>query len=505
MADSFSITLTLADEAATVSLAEDLAMILRAGDVVALKGDLGAGKSTLARALLRALADDPELEVPSPTFTLVQAYDFGRLTVSHLDLYRIEDPEELEELGFDEAARDGAALVEWPERAEGRLPDDTLWLSLAPGADEGSRQVDFHAGAGDWAARLARTFAIRRFLNEAGWGGAHRRFLQGDASARSYESVRRDGEVAVLMNAPRRPDGPPVRDGKPYSQIAHLAEDVRPFVAIGETLRARGFHAPELHAYDLEAGFLLLEDLGRDGILAVGEPDAERYTAAVELLAELHAGTWPAEAPLPDGTVHHVPDYDDSALSIEADLYLDWYVPYVTGAAAPAGDAAEFRRLWAELFAILKSSEKTWVLRDYHSPNLIWRHGKTGRDRLGLIDFQDTVIGPTAYDVASLAQDARVTVPAELERDLVARYVALRQENTPDFDEAAFRRDYAILSAHRATKVLGIFVRLAQRDGKPGYLKHLPRLRAYLSRSLAHPALANLKTWYEAHGLATRN
>lgn len=500
MAGPASYQFELADEAATRQLAGDLALILRAGDVIALQGDLGAGKSTFARALLRALADDPMLEVPSPTFTLAQAYDFDRLTVSHIDLYRIEDEEELEELGFDEAMSEGAALVEWPERATGYLPADTLWLAIAAGATTDSRVVELTWEAGDWRERVARTFKIRSFLDDAEWARADRRFLLGDASTRSYERISLNGKRAILMNAPRRTDGPCVRDGKPYSQIAHLAEDVRAFVGIGEALRGRGFNAPQLFAHDMTAGLLLLEDLGSKGVVIDGMPQPERYRAAGDLLARLHAHDWPEETPLPDGTTHRVPAYDAGALSIEADLYLDWYVPDVTGAPVSQNAVGEFRALWAALFEILETSEKTWVLRDYHSPNLIWRADLEGLDRLGLIDYQDTVIGPCAYDVASLAQDARVTVTVELEQNLLARYVAARQARDPGFDEQAFRRDYAILAAHRVTKVLGIFVRLARRDGKPGYLRHIPRLVDYLSRSLQHPVLADIKLWYQRHG-----
>lgn len=489
--------LDLADETATRRLAEDLAVVLAPGDVVALKGDLGAGKTTFARALLRALANDSALEVPSPTFTLVQPYDFPRFSVAHLDLYRTEDPDEIEELGLDDMLRDGAALVEWPERAGGILPDDTLWLGLEPGVDAGARVATFEAEAGSWVDRLPRSLAMRSFLDDSGWQGAARRFLLGDASARRYETVEREGRHAILMNAPARPDGPPVRYGKPYSRIAHLAEDVRPFVAVDTALREAGFAAPEIYAADLDAGLLLIEDLGRGGIMADGAPIAERYLAAAELLVDLHAFAWPAEVALSDGTAHRVPPYDRDALMIEAELYLDWYVPDVTGAPASPEAAEAFRTGWNALIDLLEASPKTWCLRDYHSPNLIWRGERSGVERLGLIDFQDAVIGPEAYDLASLGQDARVTVPAELEEALIAAYVKGRKAAMQDFDEAGLRRDYAILAAHRTTKIIGIFTRLARRDGKPGYLVHMPRLFDYLQRSLAHPALSDIKLWYD--------
>ncbi len=175
----------LGDEAATMRLGEDLAMALRPGDVLALRGDLGAGKSTLARALIRALADDTALEVPSPTFTLVQSYD-TRVPVHHFDLYRLSSSDELEELGFPDVLKNGAALIEWPERADDRLPDSTIAVELVHQDDGRSVRI-----LGDGAAylRITRSLAMRDFLERSGWGTARRRHFVGDASARSYEIV----------------------------------------------------------------------------------------------------------------------------------------------------------------------------------------------------------------------------------------------------------------------------------------------------------------------------
>jgi aminoglycoside/choline kinase family phosphotransferase len=140
---------------------------------------------------------------------------------------------------------------------------------------------------------------------------------------------------------------------------------------------------------------------------------------------------------------------------------------------------------------------KTWLLRDIHSPNLFWLPERDGIARIGLIDFQDAMIGSPAYDLASLAMDARVSVPEELELSLIARYVKARMAAGPGFDAASFTRDYAVIGAQRLTKILGIFARLDRRDGKPGYLLHMPRIRAYLDRALAHPALSEVKLWFE--------
>ncbi|TGS11261.1 tRNA (adenosine(37)-N6)-threonylcarbamoyltransferase complex ATPase subunit type 1 TsaE [Mesorhizobium sp. M2E.F.Ca.ET.209.01.1.1] len=488
----------LADEAATARLGEDLAMALRAGDAVALKGDLGAGKSTLARALIRALADDANLEVPSPTFTLVQSYE-TRVPVHHFDLYRLSAPDELDELGLDDALGQGAALVEWPERAGDRLPANALWVDLA---EQGERRVARLSGQGPAYDRAARSLAMRDFLASAGWGGASRRHFVGDASARSYEIVSLPGQAPrVLMNSPRLVLGPPVRDGKPYAVIAHTAQSVAAFVAIDKALLAAGVSVPVIHAQDLDQGFLLIEHLGSEGFLSGdGRPVAERYEAAAELLAMMHGKAWQERMEAAPGVFHDVPPFDRDAMLIEADLLVDWYVPWITG--EPPSDAlrAGYHQQWNAVLDRLAGSEYTLMLRDFHSPNIIWRAERSGLDRLGIVDVQDALIGPAAYDVASLAMDARVTVSPGIERRTVAAYVAARNA-AGAFDEAAFAEAYAIMAAQRNSKILGIFVRLEKRDGKPYYLKHLPRIRDYLRRALAHPALAGLKEFYMAHGL----
>jgi len=488
----------LADAAATARFAEDVSLALKPGDCLCLSGDLGAGKSTFARALIRAIADDPELEAPSPTFTLVQNYEM-RLPIAHLDLYRIASPDELDELGLDDALLEGAALIEWPEKALESLPSGRVMMRFEGLGD--SRSVTL-AGPAAFMARLTRSRAARAFLEQWCPDPVARRHLQGDASSRTYETIRLEGrDPVILMNAPRQPDGPPVRDGLPYSQIAHLAEDVVPFVAIARWLRAQGFAAPEILAEDLDQGFLLVENLGSEGILdADGNPDPERYSVAIDCLAAMHAKDLPG--PLPAGDrFHHVPAYDPRAMQIEVELLTDWYLPWRRGGPVADEERETYLDLWRALFTRLEKAEKALVLRDYHSPNLIWRQDRTGSDRLGIIDFQDAMIGPSAYDVASLCQDARVTVAPDLAARLLDRYVAARRGNDPGFDEAGFREAYGIMAAQRAAKILGIFVRLKQRDGKAGYLRHLPRIEAYIAASLQHPALQPLRFWFAKAGI----
>jgi aminoglycoside/choline kinase family phosphotransferase len=302
------------------------------------------------------------------------------------------------------------------------------------------------------------------------------------------------------MNAPRRPDGPAVRDGKPYSAIAHLAEDVAPFVAMATGLRECGFSAPDIVQADTERGLLLLEDLGDHRIVA-GDPPRpieERYAAAVDLLADLHRRQLPWTLPVSLRVDYRIPLYDMDAFLIEIELLLDWYLPHMQ-ADISAVTRGAFISLWTEALQPALDAPPTWVLRDFHSPNLLWLPERSGIARIGLLDFQDALIGPGAYDLASLLQDARVDVPEAMELSLIGRYVLARREANPKFDVVTFAQLYATMAAQRATKILGIFARLDRRDGKPQYLRHLPRIWAYLCRALAHPALAPLGAWYGAH------
>ena len=448
--------------------------------------------------MIRALADDQSIDVPSPTFTLLQSYDL-RVPVHHADLYRLSSPEEIDELGLDEALADGAVLVEWPEQAGDRLRGHAIRIEIT---HEGDGRLAKISGAGETFERIARSLAMRDFLGQSGWGEAARRYFTGDASARSYETVMLPGEPArVLMNSPQLVLGPPVRDGKPYAEIARSARTVAAFVALDSALRSAGFCAPEIFTQDLDRGFLLIEHLGSASFLhADGRPVTERYAAAAELLAALHVVDWSPHLEAAPGIVHAVPPFDRAAMMIETDLLIDWYFPFVTGS-RPADDVrAGFHDAWNAAFDRLDTAETTLMLRDFHSPNIIWREDREGHDRLGIIDFQDALIGPAAYDVASLAMDARVTVPPEIERSTVDAYAAARRAVGP-FDESAFAQAYAIMAAQRNSKILGIFVRLNERDGKPSYLKHLPRIRDYLARALEHPALAELRGFYLANGL----
>jgi aminoglycoside/choline kinase family phosphotransferase len=216
------------------------------------------------------------------------------------------------------------------------------------------------------------------------------------------------------------------------------------------------------------------------------------------MLAALHREALPEILPLAPHVSYAIPTFDTDALLVEIGLMPEWYLPD-RGVELTRDLRAEFVTMWRDLLSKPAALPKTWALRDFHSPNLIWLDQRPDIAKVGIIDFQDTVLGPPAYDLASLLQDARLDVPEQLELALLTRYIKARRASDDTFDPAAFAEIYAIMSAQRNTKLLGIFARLNRRDGKPQYLRHLPRIWTYLTRSLAHPALSGIRAWYSAN------
>ncbi len=494
------ITRKLDGPQATRDFAHELSLFARKGQTICLWGDLGVGKTEFARAYIRALAKDDNCEVPSPTFSLVQPYEAGRLPVLHFDLYRINGVDEIEELGFFDDEDQRITLIEWPDRLGDHLPSDRLDIYLS--GSGGSRQLELTA-KGCFTQTADRINAINRFLQQSGWQSAKRSFLQGDASPRRYERlVAEGGKKAILMDMPEATDGPAIKNGLPYSRLVHLAEGIRAVHAINKGLREKGFRAFVEYAGDHANGLMLIEDFG-DAVFGdlYNQPDISLKVkkVAIDLLAEIAETDWPGMIVLDDNSQYHLKNYDPAAMATEVSLLTEWFWPWATGRSLTESAISEFFDIWHELFPLAMTDKPVWVLRDFHSPNLIWLENNSGLDRIGLIDTQDCVLGHPAYDLASFLQDARTDIDDRDEAILLDRYCRHRKAADDGFDEEKLRTAYAVLGAQRASKILGIFARLKKRDGKSNYLRHIPRVLSYLDKNLEHSALADLKTWFRTN------
>lgn len=470
--DDTELSAFLPDEAATDRLARWFAPRLAAGDCLLLDGPIGAGKSHFARALIRARLGNPDEEVPSPTFTLVQVYPADGVEIWHSDLYRLGHPDEAWELGLEEALRSAITLIEWPERLGSMIPANAIHLSLRTEGE--GRRVTIRAAEQPLMAELRRYLLAedratlsRQFLERAGWGAARRAFLAGDASDRSYDRLWLGEKTAVLMDAP---------PGK--------GDDPAQFLAIARHLTGLGLSAPQCLAQDLAQGFLLLEDLG-DGLFAsliAADPaqEAPLYQAATDAL--LHLQSHPAPPGLPDLSAA---DWADAAA-----FALDWYRFAITAERVPTDS---FRAALADLLHQHADGPRILILRDYHAQNLLWLPGRQGLARVGLLDFQLAQMGQPGYDLVSLLQDARRDVSAGVEDQMIRRFVTATGTG-----DAAFRRAYAVLGAQRALRILGIFARLCLVGGKAGYLPLLPRVWGQLQANLRQPGLEPLRAMCEA-------
>lgn len=282
-----------------------------------------------------------------------------------------------------------------------------------------------------------------------------------DASFRRYFRVTLpDQSTRIVMDAPPE------------------HEDCRPFVKVAALLRDAGVHVPEVYAQDLAQGFLLLSDLGTTTYLEVLDDDT-----APTLYRDANQALIAIQRASRSGVL---PDYDRALLARELELFPDWYVARHLGVALDEGQQASLRAVFAKILDNNLAQPRVLVHRDYHSRNLM----VAGHDypaNPGIIDFQDAVYGPITYDLASLYRDAYISWEEAQELDFVIRYWEMaRAAGLPvhdDFD--AFYRDYEWMGAQRQIKVLGIFARLSQRDGKHGYLKDMPTVMAYLRRTCA--------------------
>ena len=318
-----------------------------------------------------------------------------------------------------------------------------------------------------------RTDKLLDFVDRSGWKQANRSLLAADASTRSYDRLHhhQTNETRVVM------DEPPIS-----------GSSIPAFLQVTEILRKAGFSAPEVYATDTRNGFLLIEDLGDDLFAkrCANNPVLEKtlYETAIDVLLELR------HQPVP----RNIAPYDSATYLREAQLLTEWYLPAASRTSVSADLARTFDALINRTCAQIPKEQSVLVLRDYHAENLLWLPNRQGIKRVGLLDYQDALIGHPAYDLVSLLEDARRDTTAELRASMLQRYIRSAGSDPDEFTKA-----YHILGAQRNIKIIGIFARLFLRDGKEKYLDLIPRVWNHLQRDLTHPALAELRDWIDQH------
>jgi aminoglycoside/choline kinase family phosphotransferase len=319
---------------------------------------------------------------------------------------------------------------------------------------------------------MSRERLIAAFLARHGYGAARAESLAQDASFRRYLRLTGGPRPAVLMDAP-----PP--------------EDIRPFLRIARHLAGIDVSVPEIFAADAAEGLLLEEDLGDDlfstliappppSPLPQGEGETwSLFDAAADVLVAMQ------RAPAPPG----LPRWDAATMASTALATLfDWWWPAMFGTPAPDAARQDFAAALETMLLLVANGPTCFVHRDFFAGNLIWLPRRTDIRRVGMLDFQSAAIGHPAYDLASLLQDARRDIPRSVAEHAIAHYLAAR----PELNPAEFRAAYGACAAQRYLRVAGQWVRLARRDGRPGYLAHGPRTWRLLEQAVREPAAAPL-------------
>lgn len=481
------VTVIAKNESETESLAREIARYAVAGDFIRLEGTLGMGKTTFARAFIRALAGDEALAVPSPTFNLMQVYDETRLPVVHVDAYRMADASELHMLDLEPYYANGVTLMEWCSNVEEGLPQyeppqryvmesevgDFLTVELADYENNpDQRQITLKAN-GTWRERFGLLPADvmrpqtqkgrQAFLKSCGYEDVSLTPTSPDCSFRTYYRFEEKGEKRIVMDAP-----PPVEKVSDFTTMVKFYQEI-------------GLKVPHVFAEDTKGGYLLLEDLGDTSLNKMcqdTEKQKDWLSVAIDTLIHV------ANAPKAD--VWH---YTADSMWQEAKRFTDWYLPYVTGHATHIADREAFKNAWFTCFEKVKNLPQTTCHYDYHVDNLMCMGDEPKVDNLGLIDFQDARIGPVSLDVACLLED-RFPAGAPLREELRQRFLSGLDEKV-SYDD--FMAGYYLCLLHRFFKITGLLVRLQERDKRQNVMGRMDEVWQTIHKCLEHEACAPIK------------
>lgn len=299
---------------------------------------------------------------------------------------------------------------------------------------------------------------MNEFLNKYGWSVQHA--LPQDASTRSYYRARKGERTAILMHC--------MDENSAQSVIQN-------FVTISDWLRSIDLRAPEM--FETEGAFCLIEDFGDRSFksaLESGHDAQGLYGLADQVLSHIQSQECPLD----------IPDFFDSRVYHGRDFLVEWFLPFAGVEDNPQSLLSEYSKAWEEIEKNLPAPRKTFLHIDYHLENLMFLDEGQGIQQCGILDFQDAMTGPCAYDLANLLEDARTDVP-----------IHVRDEILSAKDEE-FRAWYRVLATTFHCRLMGQFIKMAAEDGKDKYLQYLPRVSNYIADALDNPLLAPLKAYF---------
>lgn len=496
---------SLSNEQQMKDLAALVARFAYAGDILLLKGTLGMGKSTFARAFIQTLAGK-KVTVPSPTFTLVQTYHETRLNVAHVDAYRLQSGDDFEGLDLQDYFEHGITLIEWPENIEEALPQstplkvvmmesevaDVLTIEITDGGDdeEDTRLVSLKA-EGSWASRFGLMFTEeaestrdvsdenrRAFLQTLGLQDVHLEPVDGALSCRTYYRLNVNDHGAekgnlehsrILMDAP-----PPM-------------EDVKPFLSALKNYANAGVHVPTVYGEDVQNGYLLLEDFGSMPLSQLADESAQKawLKACVDVLLMMYH----------KGDTAKLDVYDENIMFAEASRYVDWYLPYETGCAVPLEERAAFAHLWQKLAPLAVQVPFSLTHWDFHSDNLMKIAEEPCAQNVGVIDFQDSLKGPITFDLCCLLEDRHQKPLSVALKEEIIQYMLEKLDGQVSYE--AFMQSYHIGLLHRLFKITGLYNRATKRDGRTGLPWDMEKVWAAIHTILQEPYMKEMKDFVE--------
>ncbi len=291
-----------------------------------------------------------------------------------------------------------------------------------------------------------------------------------DCSFRSYHKILHGEKSYILMDSPPE------------------CEDISPFVTVTKILLDFGFSAPQIYALDKKNGLAIIEDFGDNLIknILIAHPNlsTEIYEKIINTLISIQKRSH-------NNSNMYLEEYDEEKLMSEVLLFVEWYYPALFGFGLSDKGKENFIRIWKSLFKKIYYKKDTLVLRDYHVENLMLLPGRKPSQEIGLLDYQDAVLGSYAYDLVSLLEDARIEVRRPFREKMITYYIS----NSENISYKEFLSDYAILGLQRNCKIIGIFTRKSIRDKNSHYLQYLPRVWSYINDSINHPVLYEMKKW----------